>query len=331
MTDGLDALLDRLDAGAATGRDGARTAAVDYLTGLTDPFAPRSEPAAELIEQTDCAGYRRDRIELEVLPGIRFRAYLLVPDGVTRPGPAVVALHGHGDGSRQICGLRPDGTPAVEDPSAQYAVSLARRGLVTIAPDVAGFGERITAGDRRFDPDAPYSCYRLVQRLGLHGLTLAGLRIAETRGVLDYLAGRAEVDADRVGVIGHSGGATLALLTSVVEDRFAAVGLSAYPNTFAASIESVRHCACNYLPGILAVAEQPDLLAALAPRPLFCESGRDDPIFPAHGFRRAMQHTRAAYAAAGAADRLDWDLFPGAHQVSGRRLFDWLAGVLRDG
>jgi dienelactone hydrolase len=187
----------------------------------------------------------------------------------------------------------------------------------------------MTAGDQRYDPEAGYSCYRLVHRLALHGRTLAGMRIAETRGVIDYLTSRADVDADRIGLIGHSGGATLALLTSVVDERVAAVALSAYPNTFAASIESVRHCACNYLPGILRVAELPDLLAAVAPRPMFCESGEDDPIFPVHGFRQAMAQAATAYAQAGAADRLDQDLFPGVHQVSGRRMFDWLDRTLR--
>lgn len=329
VTDGMDAYLDGLDSAAAGRRDANRAAAREYLAALAAPFTARSEPAAELLEQTDCAGYRRDRIELEVLPGIRFRAYLLIPDGLTTPAPAAVALHGHGYGSRQITGLLPDGSPAPEDPSAQYAVAMVRRGLITIAPDIAGFGERMTAGDLRYDPDAPYGCFRLVQRLALHGLTLAGLRIAETRGVISWLADRPEVDADRIGLIGHSGGATLALLTSVVDDRVAALGLSAYANTFAASIESVHHCACNYLPGILAVAEQPDLLAAIAPRPLFCESGAEDPIFPVRGFREAMEGAQQAYGRAGAADQLHWDVFPGRHQVSGRQLFDWLPDVLR--
>jgi dienelactone hydrolase len=329
MTDVLDAYLDDLDADAAGRRSGAPEDVRRYLTGLAEPYVARHEPVAELVEQTACAGYRRDRIELEVLPGIRFRAYLLIPDPVLAPSPAVVALHGHGYGSRQIVGLQPDGSPAPEDPAGQYAVSMARRGLITIAPDVAGFGDRMTAGDRRFDPDAGYSCYRLVHRLALHGLTLAGMRIAETRGVISYLASREEVDPHRIGLIGHSGGATLALLTSVVDDRAAALALSAYPNTFAASIETVHHCACNYLPGILGVAELPDLLAAVAPRPLFCESGEHDPIFPVHGFREAMRRAAEAYDRAGAADRLTQDLFPGVHQVSGRRMFDWLNDTLQ--
>jgi hypothetical protein len=42
-----------------------------------------------------------------------------------------------------------------------------------------------------------------------------------------------------------------------------------------------------------------------------------------------MAQTATAYAQAGAADRLDQDLFPGVHQVSGRRMFDWLDRTLR--
>jgi hypothetical protein len=79
---------------------------------------------------------------------------------------------------------------------------------------------------------------------------------------------------------------------------------------------------------VLRLAEQPDLLGLIAPRPLFLESGERDPIFPRAGFDQAVRQVTDAYDAAGAADRLGHDLHPGGHEVSGRHSFDWLARTL---
>ncbi len=334
---GADPVLAGLDRSALAARQrltadpSRRTRLIDYLTSLTEPFPAQPPPAdAVIIEQVQCDGFRRDRIELEVLAGLRFRAYVLVPDGRPVPGPAVLAVHGHGYGSRQLTGLLPDGQPDPDDHDGHhhFAVAMARRGLLVIAPDVVGFGERRSEADRGYDAEAGNSCYRLATTLLLQGATLAGMRVAELLGVFGYLAGRPDVDPDRIGIAGHSGGSMLSMIVSALDERIAGTVLVGYPNTFAASIRSVRHCACNYLPGVLRLAEQPDLLELIAPRPLFLESGERDPIFPRAGFEQAVRQVGAAYAAAGAADQLDSDLHPGGHEVSGRRSFDWLARAL---
>ncbi|WP_152365307.1 alpha/beta hydrolase family protein [Microlunatus speluncae] len=303
----------------------------EYLHRLAEPFAGRRLAAAPtVIEQVECDGYRRDRIELSTVAGLRFRAYVLVPGGPPGPWPTVLAVHGHGYGSRQLCGLLPDGSPDPDDHDGHhhFAVSLVRRGLLVVAPDVVGFGERRSAADQAFDPEAGSACYRLATALAMGGATLTGLRVAELLGVVDHLADRDEVDPERIGIVGHSGGSMLSMIISALDQRIAATVLCGYPNTFAGSIRSVRHCLCNYLPALQPLAEQPDLLGLIAPRPLFLESGARDPIFPRAGFEEAVLRVGAAYTAAGAADRFGADLHPGGHEVSGRRAFDWLADAL---
>ncbi len=332
MNDGVDSLLATLSDRASTARAAIGPAdRLAYLRSLVAPFETVEGATPVLLESIARDGYRQERVELEVLAGVRFSTYVLVPDGLVGPTATALAVHGHGYGSRQIAGMLADGMPDPEstDLYGHFAVQLARRGLVVVAPDVVGFGERMTERDDRYDPTTGSSCYRLSTNLIMNGLTLTGLRIAELLGVLDYVVGRDDVDPDRVGIIGHSGGGLWSMITMALNQRIRAGVLSGFPNTFATSFLAVHHCACNFLPGVLPIAEQPDLLALLAPRPLFLESGADDPIFPAAGFLTAVDEVSAVYARLGAADQLDSDLVPGvAHAVTGRRSFGWLVDQL---
>lgn len=280
-----------------------------------------------LLERTVCDGYIRERVQLSAIPGLSFAAYVLVPDSYSRdPLPAVVALHGHGYGSREIVGLKPDGSPDMEPPGAHghFAIQLAKRGMIVIAPDVAGFGERRLQADVAANPDVNHSCLRLSTLLMMHGKTLAGLRVTETLKTVDYAAGRAEVRSDRIGIMGFSGGGMISFLTAVLDPRIRAAVIAGYPNTFKDSILAVQHCVCNYIPGMLAHAELPEWLGLISPRPLFVESGSEDRIFPEQGFRAAADQLRDIYRREGAEDRLMADLFPGRHQISGRYSYDWL-------
>lgn len=304
----------------------------DALRRSIGSFDIVSEVKAELLERVQCDGYVRERVQLSVVPGLSFAAYVLLPDGASGRLPCALAIHGHGYGSRQISGLRADGSPdeGEGDIYRHFAVQLVRKGIAVVAPDVIGFGERRMRADTELNPDAPSSCYRMASGLLMLGKTLTGLRAAELLGALDYAAGRSDVDASKIGVIGFSGGSLLAYVLAALDERIRAVVLMGFPNTFRASVLAVHHCLCNYTPGLLEEAELPDLMGLIAPRPLFLESGDRDPIFPEPGFREAVRQLAARYGEYGAADSLRHDVFPGVHEVSGRLSFDWLVGQLRD-
>lgn len=287
----------------------------------------------EVLERVQCDGYIRERVQLSVVPGLSFASYVLLPDGVSGPLPCALAIHGHGYGSRQICGMREDGShdEGEGDIYRHFAVQLVRKGMVVVAPDVIGFGERRMKADTEVDPDAPSSCYRMATGLLMLGKTLTGLRVAELLGALDYAAGRSDIDASKIGVIGFSGGSLLAYVLAALDERIRATVLMGFPNTFKHSVLAVHHCACNYTPGMLEEAELPDLMGLIAPRPLFLENGDNDPIFPEPGFREAVRQLAARYGEYGAADKLRHDAFPGVHEVSGRESFGWLAAQLHAG
>lgn len=285
-----------------------------------------------LLERTSCEGYIRERIEITTYEGLRMPVYLLIPEDVSATDvkrPAVVACHGHGYGSREICGMEPDGSPRAGEPGLHkdFAVALVKRGYVVAAPELLGFGDRRLEEDREAPPGAS-SCTKIAAHLLMIGQTLAGHRVYETTRVLDYVSTRPEVDSERIGSMGISGGGLVTAFTSALDERCKAVVVCGYASTFHGSILDRNHCLDNYIPGILQEAELPDIIGLIAPRPLFLEIGSEDLVFPLHSAQEAHERLKMIYEHAGAGQTLDADYFDGGHEISGAKAYDWLEQVL---
>lgn len=283
-----------------------------------------------LLGRTEQADHIRERIEFSTLLGFRVPAYVLLPKTMTGKTAAVLALHGHGFGSRQIAGLHPDGTENTGKPDlhGNYALELVRRGFIVVVPEIIGFGDRRLAADQKDGQIGNSSCQSLASHLLLYGISLAGLRVQEARRALDYMLSRDDVDGERVGCFGFSGGGLVAAYTAALDERIRATVLCSFVGTLKGTIMHVRHCIDNYLPGVLAYAELPELVGLLAPRPLFIASGRRDPIFPIASVEAAISHLRQVYEEEGAGDRLGVHLFEGIHEVNGSQAYPWLVEAL---
>lgn len=95
-------------------REELTTAFTERLGGFPE-IAEELQPV--LLERTVCTGYTRERIEITTYEGLRMPLYLLIPDQpFSTPASAVLAIHGHGYGSREIVGLNPDGSDRQEIP-----------------------------------------------------------------------------------------------------------------------------------------------------------------------------------------------------------------------
>lgn len=291
----------------------------------------RDDLQPETLERKEFADYVRLRVAYTSTGSLRVPAYVLLPkNGAKMRNPAVLALHGHGYGSKEIVGLFPDGSENRGDPGIhkRFAVELVRRGFVVIAPEVIGFGERKLKEDRQAESAVHNSCFPLASRLLLMGKTLPGLRIFESFRALDYLQTLDEVDGERIGCMGLSGGGLIAAFTAALDERIKATVVSGYANTFRGSIMASRHCLDNYIPGILQHAEMPELIGLVAPRPLFVEAGERDPLFPKNRVDEALEVLCGIYRDFSAKSHLSWDIFPGKHEISGRKSFDWLKKTL---
>jgi hypothetical protein len=146
-----------------------------------------------LLEHMELDDHIRERIEFGTVMGFRVPAYVLIPKRMNGKTAAVLALHGHGYGSRQIVGLHPDGTEHTGKPDihGNYALELVRRGFIVVAPEIVGFGDRRLAADQKDGKVGNSSCQTLASHLLLYGISLAGLRVHEARRALDYVLSRA--------------------------------------------------------------------------------------------------------------------------------------------
>jgi dienelactone hydrolase len=304
--------------------------------------------AVEWLEDVQLDGYRRQRISLPICPELDMPIYILtpavsvpIPDGSSRKPigaapvasdstakrPVVVAIHGHGYGSRDLVGLRPDGVMREpgEDKGYQkdFALELVRHGFVVLVPEVVGFGDMRLSEDMKERPGTS-SCHRLTTNLEMMGLTLGGLRVFQIQKILDYLETRADLDAERIGCMGISGGGLVCAFASALDERIKAAVVSGYTNTFKSSVLAIPHCIDNFFPNLVRVAEMPDLIGLIAPRPLLVESGTEDSIFPVAAVREAYTQLEKIYGLLDAGEKLDLDLFPGDHQIGGVKAYPWL-------
>ena len=129
--------------------------------------------------------------------------------------------------------------------------------------------------------------------------------------------------------MGISGGGTITVFASALDERISAAFVSGYLNTFRDSVMSISHCIDNYVPGILQWCEQFDVASCIAPRPLFCESGVKDPIFPLAAFKASFEQVKNVYEVMGAVDQLGQEIHPGAHVFSGKEGLPFLAKNLK--
>jgi dienelactone hydrolase len=275
----------------------------------------------DVRESVDCGTYRRESIVFDSEPAMSVPAFLLVPHDRTRPGPAVLAQHGHGPGKSEVCGLDDlESREAIAEHHGDYAHQLALRGYVVLAPDLRCFGER-----RDWNPPDKYACdVNLVHAIAAGANPLAQ-NLWDLGRALDVLEGHELVDPDRIGMVGLSYGGTATLFLAAWDERVRAAVVSGYFNEWRACHRIPWNlCGSQVLPGMIGELEHVDLGALVAPRPLLIETGTEDPIFPVEAARREVARLATVYDALGVPDRLEHDVFEGGHRWNGIRAYEFL-------
>ena len=268
-------------------------------------------PRPTYLETVEKDGYMRHKIAYETLADNWVSAYLLVPQGEGNKKGAVICPHGHVPGAKEGV-VNPANAPG-----AAYGHEFARRGLVVLAPDNAGMGERDL--DAREIVQAS-GCQLTWNRLNHMGLDLTGLRVFDLLAGLELLLARPDVDRRRLGCAGLSGGCWLSQVLTALDRRIKAVVLSGFFTTFAQTSWH-GHCICHHPFGIGKICDMPDLSALIAPRPQFVESGKEDHPYPPEP---ALSMVRRAYELLGASGHLGVDLYQGGHMFHGEVSIPWM-------
>lgn len=282
------------------------------LTELLGRFPRPVALDAEVTERTDCGTYSRERVVFDTEEHMSVPAYLLVPHARSRPGPAVLAIHGHGPGKDDVAGVGADG--AVDAHPGAYAHRLAAAGHLVLAPDLRCFGERAD-----WAPPDRYLCdANLVAATaaGRHPLTD---NLHDLVGALDLLEDHPLVDPSRLAAVGFSYGGTMSLFLAAWDTRVRATIVSGYfSSLLAAHRVPYNLCGSQVLPGMLGRIDHVDLGALVAPRALLVESGTGDLIFPVDAARASVASLSTVYRAMHApAEALVHHVFEGDHRWDG--------------
>ncbi len=151
------------------------------------------------------------RISYLVEPDERVASLALIPKNISRPVPAALCIHPtQAFGKEEMVGRGDPSNPSSAMNRA-YALDLVRRGCVAFAPDLFGSGERIHPGREAFDNGPLYE--RHVHWSG------TGKDLWDLRRALDVMTRMDEIDAARIGSIGHSQGGGVTVYLMAVDDR----------------------------------------------------------------------------------------------------------------
>ncbi|MDB5338387.1 MAG: Prolyl oligopeptidase family protein [Planctomycetaceae bacterium] len=245
------------------------------------------------LEEVPLEGLIREKIEYQTEADTRVRAYLFRPaKKAAEKLPAVLCLHQTiGIGKQEPAGLG-------GSPNLHYALHLAQRGYVTLAPDYPSFG------DYKYD-FAP-----------AHGYISGSMKaIWDNMRAIDLLEALPQVDPKRIGCIGHSLGGHNTMFTAVFDERIKALvsncGFTRFPKYYGGALKGWT--SDRYMPLInktyannpnLVPFDFPEIVAAFAPRAFLASSPKGDSNFEVSGVVDSIASAQRIYDLLGVSDRL---------------------------
>ncbi len=297
-----------------------------------DPGEPGLNAVTTDRWETD--SFIRETIEFNTTPWFRVPGYFYIPKNVPLPAPALVVFHEWGGpllfGADRISGesVHPAVTQHRRELTSGRALAdwFASHGYAVIVIDAYHFGRRVPRGVnglpdsfdaadldsrtlRRYDSLARNALYYGVRELNWAGTTWAGVNYGDDSRCVDYLLSRKEVDPDRIGCTGLSGGGWRTDIMAALEPRIKAAvsvgwmttGDTQQPYNVAGAIGTF-----NLLPGVWNRIDVPDLIAMAAPKAVMVVGGTKDILFPPLGQKEAARQIADAYAWAGVKERFQF-------------------------
>jgi dienelactone hydrolase len=269
------------------------------------PFPQRTPLRPRITGSVEREHYTIERLIYESRPNYLVTANVYVPKSVEGPRPAVLATCGHSNDGKAYAAYQ------------EFSRNLARQGYVVLIYDPPSQGERLEYPDSEPGPRV---------RLGVHShnqagnqLTLVGESFAlweawdGIRG-LDYLVTRPDVDAQRLGVTGNSGGGTQTSHLAALDERFSMVAPNCFVTRFLRNLENEEPTdAEQIMPGALdQQLDMADFFIAHLPRPTLLSGERND-FFDVRGLRETYRELKRLYAILGKQDDVELYVGPNTH------------------
>jgi cephalosporin-C deacetylase-like acetyl esterase len=260
---------------------GQRVEEMRDMLGLL-PWPARTPLNVRVTGVLDKGAYTIEKVAFESLPKFYVTGNLYVPKQRTGRLPAVIYVCGHA--------YSPHGDKTAYQ---RHGITFAKNGYVAFILDSIQIAE--TFGMHHgVQTQEMFDWYS-------RGYTPAGVEVWNAMRAIDYLETRAEVDKDRIGMTGRSGGAAMSWFTAAVDPRVKVVAPVMGISTYAANVRDNTqklHCDCMFPIN----HHGHDMLhqgALIAPRPLLMMHGVKDRLFPVAGYEEFEKRVTALYQSYG--------------------------------
>lgn len=307
-------------ADAEARKKSVREKIMTIIGGLPDYNGPLN---ARVTGRIQADSYTIEKVIFESLPGVFVTANLYRPN---QPGhyPGVLLQAGHTQEGK---------------PEGQIlAANLALKGFVVLAFDPIGQGEREQTYDRQADRAlAGWSVPEHIQtgtQSMLIGESVARYFIWDAKRAIDYLVSRPEVDAERLGAVGCSGGGALTTFIGALDSRLKVVAPACYINSYHVLFTGPDPDSEMSPPNILSIGlDMADYVELSAPAPWLLLATEHDYFTPA-GAKMVYDEARRWYGLYGAEEKLRFFIGPGPHGTpleTREEIYKWMIRWLKNG
>jgi dienelactone hydrolase len=308
--------------------------------------------------------YTYDGLQVEELTwklpyGRPTEAILLKPEKASAPLPGILAFHDHGGikyfGTRKITKTADTQHPLMAEHQTSYyggrawANEIAKRGYVVLVSDAFPFASRrvfledvpenLREGLNDDNPEDPKNITAYNKWAGDHesimakslfsaGTTWPGVFFAEDRIALDILCSRKDVDKEKIGCGGLSGGGMRTVFMAGQDPRIKCAVCVGFMTTWKDFLlnKSFTHTWMTYVPILPNELDFPEILGLRVPLPTLVLNDTDDDLYTVPEMNAADKILKDVYEKAGYPEQYKCSFYPGEHKFDAdmqKEAFDW--------
>lgn len=250
------------------------------------PFPERTPLNPKVVGKDQRDGYRVERVIFESRPGHHVTAALYLPDGPS-PYPGVLVPCGHSANGKAA------------EPYQRICILLAKNGMAAFCYDPIGQGERLQIVKDDGKAALPGSTTEhTMTGVGalLVGGSAANYRIWDGLRAMDYLSSRPEIDPQRLGCTGNSGGGTMTAYLMALDDRIAVAAPSCYITSLERLFATIgpQDAEQNITGQVAFGMEHADYITMRAPKPTLLSVGTQD-FFDIDGAWNSFREAKLQY------------------------------------
>ena len=295
------------------------------LLDIIGPFPEKTPLNAKVTEVVKKKGYRIEKLIYESMPDFYVTAALFIPDDIVKNRPAIIQVEGHT-------------FDAFRYPNTQeHIYNLVRKGFIVFAIDPLAEGERIQYWNNEKkssmlgkSPVDEHSYFG--NQMFISGISPIRYFVWDGIRAVDYLLTRKEVDPERIGIFGCSGGGLLTAFIAAFDERIKAAVPACYICGYTRLLESIgpQDAEQNLYRGILNGITHADLLEVRAPKPLLISTTTRD-FFSIQGANETFNEVKLTYKAFGKEENAEQVIDDAGHGIHNNitGIYDFFQRVLQ--